>query len=382
MKLFQTLKATSVFALFILSTHSFGTDDFRIKKPMMWEIQKHGRSSFILGSFHMGPGLGHLPLKTYYRLHMGKRFTFEIEDVVNPLHGLLLAGRLVANKLVSKPLPEVLSPQAWQKFKTLMLPGAIDSFYPEKIKQEGWMPEPTLAESITSSILETWNEQKNLSVVARMADGMNFEDAITEEYLANIPAAFAHAQVEVKNVVEYSKKRFGSLNNLDSEIEEFASYRKEKFGTKIYALDGVNMQIGLLLNWGTPEKLEKELMKSEEERTASYDEFFDAYMEGDLPKIKKVIAASLKTWNKEELDEKLYKRNKNWISKIAHQHRYSGPTKGSDPDDYKDKNGNISPHDLPKKYSIITVGIAHLFEKDGVLDLLQRAGYTVKRVND
>ncbi|WP_207535681.1 TraB/GumN family protein [Desertivirga arenae] len=148
----------------------------------------------------------------------------------------------------------------------------------------------------------------------------------------------------------------GNISPDNPGLDIFFQKEGAKNGKKVAGLETIEKQSALLLN--TPiEKQKEDLLKTvrENERYANESKkLFDAYKSENLSEIEKLIRESPDS-SAEQLKTLLIDRNKEWVKLLP---------------DFLNK-GNV----------FLAVGAGHLPGKEGIIELLKTAGYTVRPVS-
>lgn len=144
-----------------------------------------------------------------------------------------------------------------------------------------------------------------------------------------------------------------ATNGLDSYFQQQAiANKKETFGLETYAFQ-VEM---MYLSKSMDEEVDdfKCLLDNIEESMEQLDMLTEAYKAQDVTKFEKVMKMEDSCSDKDTREKLIDERNKNWVA--------------------------IMPKIMKEKPTLFVVGAGHLFGENGVLELLRKAGYTIKAV--
>ncbi len=136
---------------------------------------------------------------------------------------------------------------------------------------------------------------------------------------------------------------------LDQYVQDFGKSKN----LPIYGLEELEDQAALLFG-SSLERQAEILVKMAKDPQKGIDEsnkLFTHYRHQDLAALEKLFLEN-KDMTKEEMDKMLRIRNEKWVIKL--------------------------PEIMEKHQAFIAVGAAHLITKDGLIELLKKAGYTVK----
>lgn len=146
-----------------------------------------------------------------------------------------------------------------------------------------------------------------------------------------------------------------ATNGLDSYFQQQAiANKKETFGLETYAFQ-VEMMYG---SKPIDEEVDdfKCLLDNIEESMEQLDMLTEAYKAQDVTKIEKVMKMEDSCSDKDTREKLIDERNKNWVA--------------------------IMPKIMKEKPTLFVVGAGHLFGENGVLELLRKAGYTIKAIEN
>ena len=223
-----------------------------------------------------------------------------------------------------------------------------------------------------SDINSSENTQK-LQAAMCLPDGKHISELLTEEQMATLngymnevlgadftnpfinrtmgnmrPSAIAQ-QLQLVVYIQIMPD-FNPTALIDSYFQEQAL----KKGKPVMGLESIDEQIAVLYGSASIEKEIADLMRMAEDPQASLDAMVDlviAYYSQDLEALSECVMASM---DAEEWDRLCVKRNRNWMEKM--------------------------PSIMSEQSTLFVVGAAHLIGEDGVLALLQDAGYSVTAV--
>ena len=257
-----------------------------ITKPFLWQVDKDGRTNYLLGTIHVGVSPDEFPTFVWDKFDSAKAFAMEVnQNEIDP-------AKMMQTLAGGKPLGNQLTDEEWKLFTAVME-----------------MPKQTLA------AMSSW--QAILLFTAKA-----FEK---------------HMLIKMDDLLE----------------------RKAKGAKKsLHYLESLEAQLKALKQYATVQALKDSLtyMKAENITTvaalrAFSEKLLVAYRAGDdgmdFEKLMGPVSENL-------LEHLLYKRNRNWIP-VLEKLFQNGP-------------------------AFVAVGAAHLMGKNSVIELLQKRGYTIKRV--
>lgn len=186
--------------------------------------------------------------------------------------------------------------------------------------------------------------------------GIPFESPQLYEQLGGMRPSALESQL---TVLMYWAKNQGAFdpptNGLDSYFQQQAiANKKETFGLETYAFQ-VEMMYG---SKPIDEEVDdfKCLLDNIEESMEQLDMLTEAYKAQDVTKIEKVMKMEDSCSDKDTREKLIDERNKNWVA--------------------------IMPKIMKEKPTLFVVGAGHLFGENGVLELLRKAGYTIKAIDN
>lgn len=146
-----------------------------------------------------------------------------------------------------------------------------------------------------------------------------------------------------------------ATNGLDSYFQQQAiANKKETFGLETYAFQ-VEM---MYLSKSMDEEVDnfKCMLDNIEESMEQLDMLTEAYKAQDVTAIEKVMKMEDSCSDTDTKEKLIDKRNMNWVA--------------------------IMPRIMKEKPTLFVVGAGHLFGENGVLELLKKAGYTIKAIEN
>ena len=170
------------------------------------------------------------------------------------------------------------------------------------------------------SMLETYKPM--LAASTLLEASVNCESAVAMEQL----------------IMEEAKEQKKTINGLETMAYQMSIFDSIPYGVQAKQLTAYIKKL-----------------ESGEDDNSEYDAMVDAYKNQDLGKIEKITVSS-EMGMADYSDLLLYNRNRNWVKKL----------KGI----------------LPGKSLVIAVGAGHLAGKNGLIDLLRKAGYRLTPIDN
>ena len=228
----------------------------------------------------------------------------------------------------------------------------MDAFKPENAAR--LLKAQMLPEGVTLSSLFTAEQLERLNALLLEVMGTNLKD---EAFAAQMEKMTPVALSTTLTLTSYMKETpsFNPIELIDNHFQTLAL----QSGKSVKGFETVDFQMGVL--FGAPlEKQANDLMCTvdnfeEAQRIAKL--ITNAYFTQNLQQIEEVLEeeSEMNCGTSEEDEEKLiYNRNRNWVE--------------------------LMPAIMTEQPTLFVVGAAHLCGEQGVLKLLEKAGYTVEGV--
>ena len=184
--------------------------------------------------------------------------------------------------------------------------------------------------------------------------GMDFSSSLIDKTLGNLRPVAISMQLQVATFMKLTPG-FNPLALIDDYFQKQA--RAE--GKRVMGLESVDDQILALIGSNDLDAEVAELMAMVEDPEKTHlaiQTLADAYFSQDFDRISDIVLADLITGETtpEKWERICIRRNYNWIEKM--------------------------PSIMSEQPTLFVVGVAHLVSEDGVLALLQNAGYSVEAV--
>jgi hypothetical protein len=198
------------------------------------------------------------------------------------------------------------------------------------------------------------------------ADGKRLSKVLSPEVYANLDAYFKTVGVPLANLDGF-KPAFVMLTMLQIEMKKaqlngegvdahYMARAKKDNKTTLY-LETLDEQIALLAGMGETDP--DQFIKLQLEQVKDYKSYFNqlvaAWRAGDLAALKTLVVDETIKFDPKMYDDVFTKRNNNWQPKIERMF------------------GN-------KQRELVLVGAGHMAGPDGVLALLERAGYKIEKM--
>jgi len=148
------------------------------------------------------------------------------------------------------------------------------------------------------------------------------------------------------------QKYFPLSGSADVPMDLYLQQRGKKEGKKLVGLESFEVQVNALFNQFSIQRQAEMLMEFVNEKEKAKEELLQmnkSYRNGDLGKLEELLA--VQTYSEEEAKVMLDDRNKNWMDQL--------------------------PSLMKEQQTFIAVGALHLSGKNGLINLLREAGYTV-----
>jgi uncharacterized protein YbaP (TraB family) len=283
------------FVLFFFITPSlFG------QKALLWKVSGNGLTepSYLFGTHHL----------------LGEKFINEVKEINEPFKnakGVVVEMEIDSSKLMSVMQMAIMS---GNKLSTLLSPEDFKLVSDELQKVSGFS-------------LKMFDSFKPAQVSVLLM--MYWTKAQNEENLA----------------------KYGG-----TPLDIYFASNGKKSGKKVTALETMEWQMKLLLDYFPVEEQAKQLVASVrigEQSKKMADDVFKFYLDRDLNSILKVMDSSPKELG--TMDHLLKERNEKWLTQL--------------------------PAIMNSGSQFIAVGAGHLPGKHGILELLRQKGYTVEAVN-
>ena len=228
----------------------------------------------------------------------------------------------------------------------------MDAFKPENATR--LMKSQMLPEGVTLSSLFTKDQLKRLNALLLEVLGSNLED---EAFAAQMEKMTPVALSTSMTLASYMKGN-SSFNPMEL-IDNYFQMEALQNGKSVKGFETVDFQMDVL--YGAPlEKQVNDLMCMVDHYEVTEEitnRITDAYFSLDLKKIEEVMEAESEidcTASADASDVLIYNRNRNWVE--------------------------MMPDMMAEQPTLFAVGAAHLCGEQGVLKLLEEAGYTVEGV--
>lgn len=228
----------------------------------------------------------------------------------------------------------------------------MDAFKPENATR--LMKSQMLPEGVTLSSLFTKDQLKRLNALLLEVLGSNLED---EAFAAQMEKMTPVALSTSMTLASYMKGN-SSFNPMEL-IDNYFQMEALQNGKSVKGFETVDFQMDVL--YGAPlEKQVNDLMCMVDHYEVTEEitnRITDAYFSQDLKMIEEVMEAEAEidcTASADASDVLIYNRNRNWVE--------------------------MMPDMMAEQPTLFAVGAAHLCGEQGVLKLLEEAGYTVEGV--
>lgn len=228
----------------------------------------------------------------------------------------------------------------------------MDAFKPENATR--LMKSQMLPEGVTLSSLFTKDQLKRLNALLLEVLGSNLED---EAFAAQMEKMTPVALSTSMTLASYMKGN-SSFNPMEL-IDNYFQMEALQNGKSVKGFETVDFQMDVL--YGAPlEKQVNDLMCMVDHYEVTEEitnRITDAYFSQDLKMIEEVMEAEAEidcTASADDGDVLIYNRNRNWLE--------------------------MMPDMMAEQPTLFAVGAAHLCGEQGVLKLLEEAGYTVEGV--
>lgn len=243
-------------------------------------------------------------------------------------------------------------------FGTIHLLPEDDYFFNEKM-QSALSEAEVLALEVDMNV--SMSDQMKMAGEMIMPDGKSWADYMTEEEYAAVKSAFVDSLgIKEKKVDKYSKIRpiyvsgiilselLGKVKMYEKELTSLA--KKEK--KTIIGLETLAEQMEIVSSIPVEDQVE-DMKTTTASMLREYNKMLKAYTSQNLEELGKV-ATETEGFDKME-GKLLIERNQRWIQEMESL--------------------------LAKQSTFYAVGAMHLIGKDGLIQKLKRAGYTVEAVN-
>lgn len=243
-------------------------------------------------------------------------------------------------------------------FGTIHLLPEDDYFFNEKM-QSALSEAEVLALEVDMNV--SMSDQMKMAGEMIMPDGKSWADYMTEEEYAAVKSAFVDSLgIKEKKVDKYSKIRpiyvsgiiltelLGKVKMYEKELTSLA--KKEK--KTIIGLETLAEQMEIVSSIPVEDQVE-DMKTTTASMLREYNKMLKAYTSQNLEELGKV-ATETEGFDKME-GKLLVERNQRWIQEMESL--------------------------LAKQSTFYAVGAMHLIGKDGLIQKLKRAGYTVEAVN-
>ena len=228
----------------------------------------------------------------------------------------------------------------------------MDAFKPENAAR--LLKAQMLPEGVTLSSLFTADQLKRLNALLLEVMGTNLED---EAFAAQMEKMTPVALSTTLTLTAYMKETpsFNPMELIDNHFQTLAL----QSGKSVKGFETVDFQMGVLFD-APLEKQANDLMctvDNFEEAQRLANRLTTAYFTQNLQQIDELMEeeSEMNCGTSEEDEEKLiYNRNRNWVE--------------------------LMPAMMTEQPTLFVVGAAHLCSEQGVLKLLEKAGYTVEGV--
>ena len=228
----------------------------------------------------------------------------------------------------------------------------MDAFKPENAAR--LLKAQMLPEGVTLSSLFTADQLKRLNALLLEVMGTNLED---EAFAAQMEKMTPVALSTTLTLTAYMKEApsFNPMELIDNHFQTLAL----QSGKSVKGFETVDFQMGVLFD-APLEKQANDLMctvDNFEEAQRIANRITTAYFTQNLQQIDELMEeeSEMNCGTSEEDEEKLiYNRNRNWVE--------------------------LMPAMMTEQPTLFVVGAGHLCDEQGVLKLLEKAGYTVEGV--
>ena len=195
-----------------------------------------------------------------------------------------------------------------------------------------------------------------LNELFKSLSGIPFDFPQIYEQMGGMRPSALESQLTVIMYLSKHQAAFDPTNGLDSYFQQQAiANKKEAFGLESFAFQAQVMYQSKTMD----EEVDnfKCLLDNIEESMKQLDMLTEAYRAQDAKAIDKVLRMDGEIECMDSnLDELIDMRNKNWVAKM--------------------------PEIMKKRPTLFVIGAGHLFGEKGVLELLKKAGYTIKAVEN
>ncbi|MDP5151896.1 TraB/GumN family protein [Rheinheimera baltica] len=226
----------------------------------------------------------------------------------------------------------------------------------DHLVQEAKLPEPD-------------DQTAQISMINAMSygNGEKLSDKLSPEVYQQLAAYFNQYGIQLSQLEGY-KPSFVSLQMLAIELQKlkmtgqgvdsYFDHRAKQDSKSLQYLESIASQMAMLSTMG--DGYENEFIKLNLSQISEYKTYFDsmisAWRQGDLQQINSAIVQPVQQMNEQMYQTMLVKRNLAWLPQIEQMF------------------GN-------QQRELVLVGAGHLAGQDGVLSLLQAAGYELHQLN-